>query len=39
MRRKEPWFKFYATDYLCDDRVDALPLEAQGLLGSDVVRL
>lgn len=32
MRRKEPWFKFYSTDYLCDDRVDALPLEAQGLL-------
>jgi len=27
-----PWFKFWATDYLCDPKVDALPLEAQGLL-------
>ncbi len=32
MRRKEPWFKFWATDYLTDPDVDALTLEAQGLL-------
>jgi len=29
---KEPWFKFYAADYLLDPAVDALPLEAQGVL-------
>ena len=28
----EPWFKFYASDYLVDDRVDDLPLEAQAIL-------
>lgn len=28
----EPWFKFYAKDYLFDDGVDALPLEAQAIL-------
>lgn len=32
MSAKEPWFKFWATDYLCDAAVDALPLAAQGLL-------
>ena len=32
MRRKEPWFKFWATDYLTDPDVDELSLEAQGLL-------
>ncbi len=32
MRRKEPWFKFWATDYLTDPDVDELTLEAQGLL-------
>ena len=29
---KEPWFKFWAADYLCDTKVQKLPLEAQGLL-------
>jgi len=28
----QPWFKFYATDYLLDSRVDSLPLEAQAVL-------
>ena len=32
MSRKEPWFKFWATDYLCDPDVDELSLEEQGLL-------
>ena len=32
MKRKEPWFKFWATDYLCDPDVDELSLEEQGLL-------
>ncbi len=32
MRRKEPWFKLWANDYLTDPDVDELPLEAQGLL-------
>lgn len=27
-----PWFKFYPADYLLDARVDALSLEAQGIL-------
>ncbi len=27
-----PWFKFYAGDFLNDPDVDALPLEAQGIL-------
>lgn len=29
---KEPWFKFFAADYLLDPAVDALPLEAQAVL-------
>ena len=29
---KEPWFKLWASDYLCDSDVQKLPLEAQGLL-------
>lgn len=32
MSRKEPWFKFWANDYLMDEKVDAITLEAQGLL-------
>ena len=32
MRRKAPWFKFWATDFLTDPDVDELSLEAQGLL-------
>lgn len=28
----DPWFKFFASDYLLDENVDALPLEAQGIL-------
>lgn len=32
MRRKEPWFKLWANDYLTDSDVDELSLEAQGLL-------
>jgi uncharacterized protein YdaU (DUF1376 family) len=28
----DPWFKFFASDYLLDEGVDALPLEAQGIL-------
>lgn len=32
MSRKEPWFKFWAADYIMDSRIDELPLEAQGLL-------
>jgi len=28
----QPWFKFFAQDYLFDAKVDALPLAAQGLL-------
>ena len=28
----DPWFKFYASDYLLDPKVDALPLEAQAIL-------
>jgi uncharacterized protein YdaU (DUF1376 family) len=28
----DPWFKFYAADYLLDEDVDMLPLEAQGIL-------
>lgn len=28
----DPWFKFYAADYLLDEQVDLLPLEAQGIL-------
>lgn len=32
MRRKEPWFKLWAIDYLCDPDVDKLSLEEQGLL-------
>jgi hypothetical protein len=28
----EPWFKFFAQDYLCDPGVDEIPPEAQGLL-------
>ena len=28
----EPWFKFYAADYLLDARVDSLSLEAQAIL-------
>jgi uncharacterized protein YdaU (DUF1376 family) len=32
MRRKEPWFKLWATDFLTDPDVDELSLEAQGLL-------
>lgn len=28
----QPWFKFFASDYLLDDGIDALPLEAQGIL-------
>jgi hypothetical protein len=32
MRRKEPWFKFWAADFLTDPDVDELSLEAQGLL-------
>jgi hypothetical protein len=28
----EPWFKFYAADYLLDSRVDSLPLEARTVL-------
>lgn len=27
-----PWWKFFAADYLMDPGVDALPLEAQGIL-------
>lgn len=27
-----PWFKFWADDYLMDEGVDRLPLEAQGIL-------
>ncbi|MBS1729836.1 MAG: DUF1376 domain-containing protein [Bacteroidetes bacterium] len=27
-----PWFKLYPADYLLDAKVDALPLEAQGIL-------
>jgi len=30
--RKEPWFKFWAGDYLTDSDVDELSLDAQGLL-------
>jgi uncharacterized protein YdaU (DUF1376 family) len=29
---KSPWFKFYASDYILDSKVDALPLEAQAIL-------
>lgn len=29
---REPWFKFFAADYLLDPAVDALPLEAQAVL-------
>lgn len=29
---KEPWFKFYAADYLLDPDVDAVPREAEALL-------
>jgi hypothetical protein len=29
---KEPWFKFWAADYLTDPDVQKLPFEAQGLL-------
>jgi hypothetical protein len=32
MNRKHPWFKLWATDFLCDPDVDELPLEAQALL-------
>lgn len=28
----QPWFKFYAADYLLDSDVDRLPLEAQAIL-------
>ena len=28
----DPWFKFFASDYLLDDGIDGLPLEAQGIL-------
>lgn len=28
----EPWFKFYAADFLVDAAVDSLPLEAQAIL-------
>jgi hypothetical protein len=28
----EPWFKFFAADYLLDAAVDSLPLEAQAVL-------
>lgn len=28
----DPWFKFYASDFLLDSRVDSLPIEAQGIL-------
>jgi uncharacterized protein YdaU (DUF1376 family) len=28
----EPWFKFFAADYLLDGRVDSLPLEARAIL-------
>lgn len=28
----DPWFKFYAADYLLDEEVDMIPLEAQGIL-------
>lgn len=28
----DPWFKFYASDYLLDAGVDSLPLEAQAIL-------
>ena len=31
-RRKQPWFKFYASDYLLDDKADDMPREAEGLL-------
>ena len=27
-----PWFKFFAADYMLDSKVDALPLDARGLL-------
>jgi uncharacterized protein YdaU (DUF1376 family) len=29
---EQPWFKFYATDYLLDPDVDSIPLEAQAVL-------
>jgi uncharacterized protein YdaU (DUF1376 family) len=29
---KSPWFKFYASDFLLDSKVDSLPLEAQAIL-------
>lgn len=28
----DPWFKFYASDYLLDEEVDVLPLDAQAIL-------
>jgi len=30
--RDQPWFKFYAADYLLDAKVDAMPREAEALL-------
>jgi len=32
--KKQPWFKFFAADYLLDEKVDALPLRQRGLLTS-----
>jgi hypothetical protein len=29
---KKPWFKAYAADYLLDSKVDAVPLECEGIL-------
>jgi uncharacterized protein YdaU (DUF1376 family) len=29
---EQPWFKFYATDFLLDPDVDSIPLEAQAVL-------
>jgi hypothetical protein len=28
----EPWFKFYANDFMLDPKVDDMPREAEGLL-------
>jgi uncharacterized protein YdaU (DUF1376 family) len=32
MASEQPWFKFYAADYLLDPKVDAMPREAEALL-------
>jgi uncharacterized protein YdaU (DUF1376 family) len=32
MASELPWFKFFASDYLLDPKVDAIPREAEGLL-------